>query len=470
MSFARIATLRISDQSYDLMHFRYRFHRKTDWHGLPLGGMRGGDIVVTMESTKSTELLERFLNADPENPTDHPPRVVKGSIEVCDPEDGKVIRRLVFEEAFIYAVGESLNTCSPLPMMQTVAISPLRLDINRNVRMDRRFPQTYAFWWDRYKEPEPREVATVPQQEPIVYVTRVDGPAEGLPNETLTYKAIAYSSSPTDTDRQNVKWQIKVGDRTEPLTDRGETVEIKLKEEWAGEEILVMAYLHSPTEKVSQKTFCQDTRHYVVIPEKGRIKKDFSKPIEKTRYHINNRLSNELTVQKLLDEQPFGDFIVSRGIDQITSDYNSKYSVLGFPNDYYDFLGKYLSTLSIWKFSKATSVYPKYFVIGSALDEICKLIDSNNGFNNGLGAPLFHIYENVVRKDDNTGLDKLLHFMYSAKWAYTTSPGISKALGAMKEFVNDEIMSWLNDDKGWDDLDMDANEKGIEFGRKLAES
>jgi hypothetical protein len=172
MSFARIATLRISDQSYDLMHFRYRFHRKTDWHGMPMGGMRGGDIVVTMESTKSTELLESLLNTDPEYPASHPPRAISGSVEVCDPEDGKVIRRLVFDEAFLYAIGENLNTYSPLPMMQTVAISPLRLDINRNVRMDRRFPQTYAFWWDRYKEDE-RMVATYEKTEAQLQILRI---------------------------------------------------------------------------------------------------------------------------------------------------------------------------------------------------------------------------------------------------------------------------------------------------------
>lgn len=154
MSFARMATLRISDQSYDLMYFRYGFGRKTDWHGRPWGGIQGGDIVLVMESTKSTELLERFLNTDPEYPTSHPPRAISGSIEVCDPEDGMVIRKLVFEEAFIYAVGERMHTDSPLPMMQTIAISPLRLDINRTIRMDRRWPQTYAFWWERFKEPE----------------------------------------------------------------------------------------------------------------------------------------------------------------------------------------------------------------------------------------------------------------------------------------------------------------------------
>lgn len=77
------------------------------------------------------------------------------------------------------------------------------------------------------------------------------------------------------------------------------------------------------------------------------------------------------------------------------------------------------------------------------------MIDNESGFNNGLGAPLFHIYENVVRKNDDTGFDKLLHFMSSAKHAHNLSPAISQSLGVAKEFIKDEMYSWINgDEKG----------------------
>lgn len=88
-------------------------------------------------------------------------------------------------------------------------------------------------------------------------------------------------------------------------------------------------------------------------------------------------------------------------------------------------------------------------------------------FLHGKGAPLFHIYENVVRKNDDTGIDKLMHFLYSAKHAYMEGGKVAYILGAVKEFVKDEMYSWIADDKGWDDLDMEANRRGIAFGRKL---
>lgn len=60
-----------------------------------------------------------------------------------------------------------------------------------------------------------------------------------------------------------------------------------------------------------------------------------------------------------------------------------------------------------------------------------------------------------------------MHFLYSAKHAYMEGGKVAHALGAMKEFIKDEMYSWIANDKGWDDLDMEANQKGIEFGRKL---
>jgi hypothetical protein len=121
--------------------------------------MLGGLINLTMESTKSTELLQRSLNTDPKYPTSHPDRPISGSIEVCDPEDGKVIRRLAFEEAFIVQIGEALHGDSWLPMMETITISPLRLDINRTIRLVRRWPQA-PHGWQRYVEKKPVAVMT----------------------------------------------------------------------------------------------------------------------------------------------------------------------------------------------------------------------------------------------------------------------------------------------------------------------
>ena len=171
MATATTATLRISGQDYDLLHFRYGFHRNVDNRGYPTTSNLGGDIILTMESTKSTEFLEMFVNSTLRYPFGNPPRKISGSVEVCDTEDGMVLRRLVFEEAYIYAVGEDMRSGSPLPMTETIAISPLRLDVDRTVRLDRRWPQA-LFGWQAYVEEE-QPVMFVRQEETQLRIVRV---------------------------------------------------------------------------------------------------------------------------------------------------------------------------------------------------------------------------------------------------------------------------------------------------------
>jgi hypothetical protein len=212
------------------------------------------------------------------------------------------------------------------------------------------------------------------------------------------------------------------------------------------------------------KNECQskDTKNYKIIPQTGLVERDFSIEPQMEGYKINGRKSSELTVKRLLREEKFDNSIVEKGIAKIVQDYIEYKD--NFPDYYYDTFGRFLADISISGKDKDAPIYSN---IASALTEICKLVNSEKGFNNGLGAPLYHIYENIVRKNDDTGLDKLLHFMYSATLCYIKSPRVAIELGVAKEFWN-EIQSWFDKkEKGWDKLDMDANSLGIQFGEEL---
>lgn len=209
-----------------------------------------------------------------------------------------------------------------------------------------------------------------------------------------------------------------------------------------------------------------DTYNYVVVPSKGTEKKDFSLPKQVKNYKINNRITTKLTVQRLKREKGFGCMATQKAIEKITADYNAKYASIGFPNDYYVLIGKLLVMMMLAEI-RVYRKQPQYVRTSIALTNACMLVNGEEGFLNGKGAPLFHIYENVVRKNNDTGIDKLMHFLYSAKHAYMEGGKVAYLLGAVKEFVKDEMYSWVSDDKGWDDLDMEANRKGIAFGRKL---
>lgn len=85
--------------------------------------MNGGDIILTMESTDDIKLFEEMALKDDV-------RSFSGSLEFYEVDEGVTIRTIAWDEAYIYALSESIQNFSPIPMTQTIAISPLRLDIN----------------------------------------------------------------------------------------------------------------------------------------------------------------------------------------------------------------------------------------------------------------------------------------------------------------------------------------------------
>lgn len=143
--------LTIEEQSFDVLRCRYNFSRNVDSKGCPMGGMQGGEIEVELESDLDTTLLEYLLTKEP--------RAHSGSLEVWDEKEQQPIRTIAWDSAYIYAAGEAMQQYSSVPMTLKLAISPLRLDINRTIRIDRRFPQTSAFWWEEYKPEESPAVA-----------------------------------------------------------------------------------------------------------------------------------------------------------------------------------------------------------------------------------------------------------------------------------------------------------------------
>lgn len=172
------AKLRINDSEFDILRMSYGFYRKTDRKGRPGTGLRGGDIYVLIESGTDNYLLRQMLLEEVP--------AVRGSIEVMTGQDEQRMRYLEFESAYIFSQEEVMFGHSPYPMLTTIAISPVRFDIDRKVRLDRRWPETYGFWWQEYKSEERKyagmqvdgEVIGAADNKPIltrVYLTDSEG-------------------------------------------------------------------------------------------------------------------------------------------------------------------------------------------------------------------------------------------------------------------------------------------------------
>ena len=92
-------------------------------------------------------------------------------------------------------------------------------------------------------------------KKPTLYVKdlKADKP-EAQPNEKVTFTVTQYSQEKvSENDKKRIQWAIKIDDKQEVLKEKGEKLELTIKEEWAGKEIIVMPYLVKATEKVSEK-------------------------------------------------------------------------------------------------------------------------------------------------------------------------------------------------------------------------
>jgi len=147
--------LEINGHTYHALRFCYEFYRYTDVKGKPVTGLEGGDIHVVLESNADNSLLETMLSDKSRQVPYHSwpdfePAPICGKIQLIR-DDVEVFRELVFEEGYIYRYHESM-TADGFPMSILLSISTMRLDINRNVRLDRRLLTTYGFGWAKYKD------------------------------------------------------------------------------------------------------------------------------------------------------------------------------------------------------------------------------------------------------------------------------------------------------------------------------
>lgn len=99
-------------------------------------------MSVMLESTDNNRLFQQMIHEDIST--------VDGSIEVLSGDDEVCVRRIEFKEAYIYAYGEDMQSYSRLPMTTNVSISPMRMDFNDRLKIDRRWPDYNG--WGKVKE------------------------------------------------------------------------------------------------------------------------------------------------------------------------------------------------------------------------------------------------------------------------------------------------------------------------------
>jgi hypothetical protein len=206
----------------------------------PKGEPLDGRLHLVMEATDHDEMFYEWLKSG---------ECKKGILEFYNTDDEDIpFRTIEFWDAYISEISEKTQTDTN-PMLLYFVISPATVKFNKSLV----FQKNWYITDINARVDEVGKQEEKKQEETLVW--EVKGLEEALQSQRVKYKVTRYNTNNvSDGDRKNVKWAIKVDGKQENLSVTGETIEIEIKKEWIGKEILVMAYLKSSDEKVSQKT------------------------------------------------------------------------------------------------------------------------------------------------------------------------------------------------------------------------
>lgn len=236
------AVLCINKREYRVLRYRQRFARRVSSNGMPASDLYGGTIDVEFESERDSGVFA--LMTDENTPT------IEGYLRISPSEEDTMVRELKFDEAYLVGYSEQQYDDWGAPVTMCVSISPIRLDFNRTVCIERRNSSI----WREYRAEKPLFKAPV-HTPPSPLVTSVKGEETALPTHTVKYSVTGYNLATIGaSDRERVKWLVRVDGRDELLSQRGETLELTIKPEWTGKDVTVMPYLRKPNEEVSVKT------------------------------------------------------------------------------------------------------------------------------------------------------------------------------------------------------------------------
>lgn len=245
--------LKLDSLEYDILYFRYHFKRDVDLKGRPVSNYYGGEMLLRIESTDEAKILQQMIYKD------MPPS--KGSVEFYGTDD-VCVRHIEFEKAYIYFVGEEMHSLSSLPMLMTIGISPMRLDINRMLRLDRRWPEA-PHGWQKYECKEEKRVPVsrteneesteVAEIEVITPLTKKESDSrEGMESgETYKLRVKSYTKG-APRNLQSIRWEYSYLTNKEDgelvigaITDqKGEEITFTVKDEGAvGSTISFYAYI-----------------------------------------------------------------------------------------------------------------------------------------------------------------------------------------------------------------------------------
>ncbi len=123
------ASLDFAGKEYDVLFSTYEFYREVDKKGLVASNVYGGEITVRVQSTEDTQFLEDMLNSHF--------KLVEGTITYKKTNEDAAMKKVVFTDAYIIRIKETLDVIGDNPMSLLITFSARQIEIGTALHENR---------------------------------------------------------------------------------------------------------------------------------------------------------------------------------------------------------------------------------------------------------------------------------------------------------------------------------------------
>lgn len=193
-------TLEINGHKRYILGYYFGFHRNIQYNR-PVQSVWGGEICVEMTSGSDTVFLEMLMaereivqtSTNGSKFATIIPTPVSGKIQFV--KEDRIFRELAFQEAYVIFYREQMSSIGSKSMTTQIVISPICLEINRQIKMRKIQPSGICLGWAQFVEEAPKPIHVTPYSPPTLLVKSAIGETEALPNEVIEYKVTSYNLS-----------------------------------------------------------------------------------------------------------------------------------------------------------------------------------------------------------------------------------------------------------------------------------
>lgn len=124
------STLNLGGKEFDVLQCNYKLKRDVDSKGRPSSNIYGGEVLVEIESTEDTSILEQMVNQF--NP-------ISGSIIFKKGNEESKMKELSWENGYIVSFEEGIDIVGSKPMVIRFTVSAQVIKIG-NASFEQNWP------------------------------------------------------------------------------------------------------------------------------------------------------------------------------------------------------------------------------------------------------------------------------------------------------------------------------------------